>query len=103
MGILIQGNYETPQGFILQSVYVSLHKSIILYDKSRDILIYTYNVYKDLESATNDKRPLESVETVLETTEISNVFAKSERAELLRRAIKAHQPYQSFRQGRSQH
>lgn len=75
MGILIQGNYETPQGFILQSVYVSLHKSIILYDKSRDILIYTYNVYKDLESATNDKRPLESVETVLETTEISNVFA----------------------------
>jgi hypothetical protein len=77
MGILVEGNYETPHGVVLPSVYVSLHNSVILYDKSVNRLIYTYNIYKDKDSAYTGKRPLDSTEITLETTDYSNVFASA--------------------------
>jgi hypothetical protein len=77
MGIIVTGNYETPQGVVLPSVYVSLHNSVILYDKSVNTLVYTYNIYKDKDSADSGKRPLDSTEITLQTSECSNVFASA--------------------------
>jgi hypothetical protein len=77
MGILVEGTYETPQGIVLPSVYVSMHNSVVLYDKSVSRLIYTYNVYKDKDSADSGKRPLDSTEITIETTDCSNVFASA--------------------------
>lgn len=75
MGIIVTGNYETPQGVSLSSVYVSLHNSVILYDKSVNTLVYTYNVYKDHDAAYSGKRPLDSTEVTFQTTDCSNVFS----------------------------
>jgi hypothetical protein len=75
MGILITGDYETPQGIVCQSVYASFHNSVILYDKSVNALIYTYNIYNSQESAYTGKRSLDTVEVSLMTTDFSNVFS----------------------------
>ena len=77
MGILVTGDYETPQGISLPSVYISLHDSVVLYDNSVNTLIYTYKVYKDQSSADTGKRPFDTVEITVPTTDCSNVFASA--------------------------
>lgn len=77
MGIIVQGDYETPQGLILSNVYVSFHNSVILYDKSINKLVYTYNIYKDRDSAESGKRPLDSAEVSLSVSTVTDIFAVS--------------------------